>query len=77
MKTQYIWTQAQTKYGWGIIGVFDAAIIASCERTKEGIPIVSEDDLIVGQGSGWDSQLTYNEEWIKEACKRMSQPKQP
>lgn len=66
---KYVWTEALCD-GWGCIGVWPKHLVDSAEREKGGRkrPILKEHDMIVGQGGGWDSQGTFDDEWMTKAC---------
>jgi len=72
---QYVWTHAitQAEDGWGIVGVFPKDVVDNAPKAKgDGRPIVSGKHLIVGQGGGWDSPGTFDEEWMKKAVELMN-----
>ena len=66
---KYAYAEANTPDGWGIAGVFPKDVVddALANGDAEGL-IIEERHLIVGQGGGWDSAGTFDEEWLRKAC---------
>lgn len=70
-KIKYVWTQAICD-GWGCIGVWPQHLVDKAKRDKDGRPLLSEGDMIVGQGRGWDSAGTFDDKWMKAACEALN-----
>lgn len=70
---KYTYTEAITPDGWGIYGVFPVKVAESAPRDeKSGRPIIDSEHLIVGQGPGWDSGATIDEDWLRRAVEALN-----
>lgn len=64
---KYTWTEALC-HGWGCVGVWPKHLVDAAERDADGRPILDESDMIVGNGVGWDSPGTFDDDWMQRAC---------
>ncbi len=72
MSREYIYTEAYTHHNdpWGMEGVWPKELVDAAE-VRWGRPVLQWGDCIVGIGPGWEPDTVFDEEWLKEACKRM------
>ena len=68
---QYVWTEALCD-GWGCVGVWPKNLVDSAKKASDGRPLLKEEDMIVGQGGGWDSPGTFDSKWMTLACEAIN-----